>query len=163
MKKTAFTEIFNKNYLIIRCKVFFSWLGINDIARDGQWVLSSSGQPLTYWNWVAGEPNNAHGVTEACGGMYRDGRWNDDECVRSRTFTSVCERRKSRDTSLLRTKSVFVAGNVIACQHMFIIITRRCLQFQLFIILQFIYKYEFYFTFFQSLPCLCPPFSAAVD
>ncbi|PVD27907.1 hypothetical protein C0Q70_10482 [Pomacea canaliculata] len=84
-------NIFVRN-MISSHNVFFSWLGINDIARDGQWVLSSSGQPLTYWNWVAGEPNNAHGVTEACGGMYRDGRWNDDECVRSRTFTSVCER-----------------------------------------------------------------------
>ncbi|XP_025099663.1 perlucin-like protein [Pomacea canaliculata] len=91
-------NIFVRN-MISSHNVFFSWLGINDIARDGQWVLSSSGQPLTYWNWVAGEPNNAHGVTEACGGMYRDGRWNDDECVRSRTFTSVCERpQESTDT-----------------------------------------------------------------
>lgn len=33
------------------------WIGFNDIATEGtfQWV---SGQPVTYTNWGAGEPNN---------------------------------------------------------------------------------------------------------
>ncbi len=65
------------------------WTGFNDITTEGQWKWVS-GEPVTYTNWWAGEPNNqsAEGEAEDAmimnwgGGMggtyyYGDG-WNDN-------------------------------------------------------------------------------------
>ena len=34
-----------------------SWIGLNDITEEGQWVWNN-GEPLTYTNWALQEPNN---------------------------------------------------------------------------------------------------------
>ncbi|XP_025098746.1 perlucin-like protein [Pomacea canaliculata] len=70
-----------------------AWMGINDILRNGRWVLTSSGRPLPYANWARGEPNN-HGGSETCGQMFPNGRWNDHRM--SHAIPSVCERRTFR-------------------------------------------------------------------
>jgi Ca2+-binding RTX toxin-like protein len=53
------------------------WIGLNDAKQEGkfEWV---SGDPVTYTNWAAGEPNN-HGGTEDYALMWnaRGGLWND--------------------------------------------------------------------------------------
>jgi hypothetical protein len=38
----------------------FFWIGFNDISVEGSWEWTS-GQPVTYTNWAAGEPNNWDG------------------------------------------------------------------------------------------------------
>jgi hypothetical protein len=36
------------------------WIGLNDTEAEGQFVWVS-GEPVTYTNWLAGEPDNAYG------------------------------------------------------------------------------------------------------
>ncbi len=38
-----------------------TWTGANDIQLEGNFVWESSGLPVTYFNWLGGEPNNAGG------------------------------------------------------------------------------------------------------
>ncbi len=61
------------------------WIGFNDVASEGHFVWSS-GEPVTYTRWVAGEPNNATNSLSPNGedfaAMYQPGignasRWND--------------------------------------------------------------------------------------
>lgn len=54
------------------------WSGFNDVASEGNWVWVS-GEPVTYTNWDAGEPNNA-GAGEDFGCMRKNNPnalWND--------------------------------------------------------------------------------------
>lgn len=61
------------------------WLGIDDNARDGQFVYSGGplqGNPVGYTNFAAGEPNG--GPTENCvkiGGSTRNCLWDDNPCT----------------------------------------------------------------------------------
>lgn len=56
------------------------WIGLNDtnVAFDFTWL---SGEPFTYSNWAAGEPNNAGGVERYVAMYYpnfnQPGKWND--------------------------------------------------------------------------------------
>lgn len=54
------------------------WIGINDVAREGRFVWTT-GEPPSYTNWFAGEPNNAYPVGEDWGNMWIDygSQWND--------------------------------------------------------------------------------------
>jgi hypothetical protein len=40
------------------------WIGLNDRAREGQWVWAS-GEPVTFTDWLAGEPNDLLGEDAA--------------------------------------------------------------------------------------------------
>ncbi|PAA81135.1 hypothetical protein BOX15_Mlig013028g3 [Macrostomum lignano] len=65
------------------------WLGFNDRAEEGYWVWDD-GEPVTYLNWVAGEPNNA-GAGEDCGMIYADSAmWNDVAC--EKRYASICKK-----------------------------------------------------------------------
>jgi hypothetical protein len=56
------------------------WIGFNDAAVEGTWVWSS-GEPVTYTHWWAGEPNNsmppAIGEDYAVLNWVATGDWND--------------------------------------------------------------------------------------
>jgi cysteine-rich repeat protein len=67
------------------------WIGISDSALEGTftWV---SGEPVSYTNWVAGEPDDAGGVQD-CGqirGPIADYQWSDGQC--DTLLRSICER-----------------------------------------------------------------------
>lgn len=52
-----------------------AWIGCSDLASEGnfQWV---NGDPLTYTNWYAGQPNN-YNNSQHCVELLDDGQWND--------------------------------------------------------------------------------------
>ncbi len=50
------------------------WIGATDSAQEGNWVWIT-GEPWSYSNWNAGEPNNSGG--EHWIEMYTSGKWND--------------------------------------------------------------------------------------
>lgn len=72
------------------------WTSGTDQAEEGKFFWMSTGKPITYENWNAGEPNNfqyENGEEEHCLELWnRDGkglRWNDTPCSFETFF--VCE------------------------------------------------------------------------
>jgi len=72
------------------------WTSGTDQAEEGKFFWMSTGRPITYENWNAGEPNNFqydNGEQEHCLELWnRDGkgmRWNDTPCSFETFF--VCE------------------------------------------------------------------------
>lgn len=53
-----------------------SWIGLNDIAQEGQWQWDS-GEPLTYTNWRAQEPHDTGDGSEDYVIMGPSGKWED--------------------------------------------------------------------------------------
>lgn len=53
-----------------------SWIGLNDIAKEGQWQWDS-GEPLTYTNWYAQEPHDTGDGDEDYVIMGPSGKWED--------------------------------------------------------------------------------------
>lgn len=54
------------------------WIGFNDEASEGSFVWSN-GDPVTYTNWGAGEPNDITHEDWTVMNWYADGGWNDWE------------------------------------------------------------------------------------
>lgn len=54
------------------------WIGFTDADHEGRYVWTT-GEPSTYTNWFAGEPNNLYPSGERWGNMWIDygGKWND--------------------------------------------------------------------------------------
>ena len=68
--------------------------GLNDLKSEGayQWI---DGTNITVKsNWENDEPNNLDG-NEDCVEVRKDGKWNDQNCLRLNGF--ICERRQSND------------------------------------------------------------------
>ena len=53
-----------------------SWIGFNDEASEGTFVWSS-GEPVAFTNWNAGEPNNSGGVEDYAEMLGSNSKWND--------------------------------------------------------------------------------------
>ena len=84
-----------------------SWVGGNDIAREGRWVWSDL-MKFGYKNWRRGEPNNKGG--EDCMEIYSDdGTWNDQACTDKRSF--VCK------VTYFNGKTSFLLNNMIVFEH----------------------------------------------
>ena len=54
------------------------WLGINDIANEGEFV-DNDGVPITFQNWNTGQPSNSHNedAVELQSVQTDDFKWND--------------------------------------------------------------------------------------
>lgn len=72
------------------------WTSGTDLAEEGNFFWMSTGRPITFTNWNAGEPNNfeyENGEQENCLELWnRDGKglkWNDSPCSFETYF--VCE------------------------------------------------------------------------
>ena len=67
-----------------------TWTGANDIQSEGSFVWESSGLPLTYFNWLGGEPNNSGGDEGCVHLRVADaGQWNDEDCILP--WPTMCE------------------------------------------------------------------------
>ena len=80
----------------------FVFIDGTDASKEGTFVSSVTGAPLTYLPWAGGEPNNYQ--EEDCLNihLYRPrGKWNDIPC--DRKLPSVCEKREfmSNQTKLI--------------------------------------------------------------
>uniref|UniRef100_A0A8C6X4J8 C-type lectin domain-containing protein n=1 Tax=Naja naja TaxID=35670 RepID=A0A8C6X4J8_NAJNA len=64
-----------------------AFLGITDLKTEGTFKYLND-QPLTYINWLPGEPNNNAGK-ENCVEVFSSGKWNDKSCGERRLL--ICE------------------------------------------------------------------------
>uniref|UniRef100_A0A8C6VQC9 C-type lectin domain-containing protein n=1 Tax=Naja naja TaxID=35670 RepID=A0A8C6VQC9_NAJNA len=64
-----------------------AFLGITDLKTEGTFKYLND-QPLTYTNWLPGEPNNSGGE-ENCVEVFLNGKWNDKSCGGRRLL--ICE------------------------------------------------------------------------
>ncbi|XP_016984603.2 accessory gland protein Acp29AB-like [Drosophila rhopaloa] len=63
------------------------WLGITDVAKEGEFVSVATGQPAPFLKWESDQPNNLLGK-DNCVDIYR-GEMYDSECSKSQHF--ICE------------------------------------------------------------------------
>ncbi|XP_034236316.1 C-type lectin mannose-binding isoform-like [Thrips palmi] len=72
----------------------YFWIGASDLAQQGKYVWMSTGEPVVYSNWLAGEPNHLteNGEVEHCVHLWEQSHgftWNDKIC--STLFNFICE------------------------------------------------------------------------
>ncbi len=68
------------------------WLGMNDMKKEGTYVLNSSNAPMKYTNWNkdSAEPNGS--TNENCGTYWGPGPyWNDLACEAAWCPQPMCE------------------------------------------------------------------------
>ena len=72
------------------------WFGLSDLAKEGTFVWSSTGEPAVYTNWLKGEPNSNKN-NENCGQIghpswtaENGNKWNDEPCTK--TYNFLCEK-----------------------------------------------------------------------
>ncbi|XP_078579734.1 lymphocyte antigen 75-like isoform X1 [Branchiostoma floridae x Branchiostoma japonicum] len=72
------------------------WIGMSEQVNQHMF-LWTSGHPVSFTNWVNGEPNDWNSNVEECVEMYvledNVGRWNDERCEQNRGF--ICQDYKS--------------------------------------------------------------------
>ena len=64
-----------------------TWIGLNDIASESNWIWESS-ESYSYDNFAGGEPSNSWG-NEDCVVIRTSGQWNDANCSDSKDY--MCE------------------------------------------------------------------------
>ena len=69
----------------------YTWLGLNDLAKEGTFVWDSSGKTPSFTDWKPGEPNNLG--DEDCVRLFVHdfAKWNDAPCHLKSRF--VCQLR----------------------------------------------------------------------
>ena len=73
-----------------------SWIGLNDIAKEGQWQWDN-GEPFTYTNWDAQEPYDTSDADEDYVIMGPSGKWEDVSAEDRRRFfirTAIIEKEE---------------------------------------------------------------------
>ena len=56
------------------------WIGGTDLLEEGKWVAPETLEPLSYFNWAPGEPDNLGG--QHCLAIFNsaDLKWDDNTC-----------------------------------------------------------------------------------
>jgi hypothetical protein len=75
-----------------------AWIGLTRTGTGAQDFAWETGEPVSYWNWASGEPNNENGK-ESCGAMWGPhlstasfrSKWNDTPCD-ANVDAVICER-----------------------------------------------------------------------
>ncbi|KAK2142134.1 hypothetical protein LSH36_994g01031 [Paralvinella palmiformis] len=83
--------------------IWHAFIGLTDMAKEGThvWV---DGTPLSYSNWVAGDPNDSDGtndIVEIVGPYIPSnyGRWVDSSTIKT-SETYICERKYRQKTGI---------------------------------------------------------------
>ncbi|XP_060567719.1 perlucin-like [Ruditapes philippinarum] len=75
------------------------WIGGTDLLQEGQWVAPETLEPLSYFNWAPGEPDNLMG--QHCLAIFNsaDLKWDDNLCE-VHNF-ALCKAEGSADISIV--------------------------------------------------------------
>lgn len=67
------------------------WIGINDIAKEGEYVYDSNLQPVIFENWFFDHPENYSKIQDCVAVAKRLGEpfWDDKECETKLPF--ICQ------------------------------------------------------------------------
>ncbi|KAK7494843.1 hypothetical protein BaRGS_00013970, partial [Batillaria attramentaria] len=85
-----------------------AWIGLEDIAVEGEFVWSHSRQPAEYTNWGAAEPTNVGGHEDCALLRIADGHWQDIDCKSQ--FPSLCESSEMRGVLQGRERNIVRRG-----------------------------------------------------
>ena len=77
------------------CRKKKTWIGCNDLAKEGRFVWSYHNKLVTFSNWAPGEPNNDDGNEHCCmvgwvDSWHLPGQWNDSPC--SLCYRFICKK-----------------------------------------------------------------------
>ena len=72
------------------------WIGLTDSSVEGHFIWQYSSKPLSWSNWVSGEPNNLGGDEDCVGlAFHSNWKWNDFPCGKSHDWDldmhALCE------------------------------------------------------------------------
>ena len=74
---------------IVLCILGAFWIGVNDLEKDGNWVLTGSGGVPEYYNWMEGYPEN-NDDSKNCVIINPSGEWSCINCPAVLAY--VCEK-----------------------------------------------------------------------
>ncbi|XP_076039297.1 low affinity immunoglobulin epsilon Fc receptor-like [Oratosquilla oratoria] len=57
-----------------------AWIGVNDIAKEGNFVTAEYGLPVKYTNWDPNQPPKSYDTDQNCVFVKINGLWNDYSC-----------------------------------------------------------------------------------
>jgi hypothetical protein len=60
-----------------------SWIGLDDMGSESNYVWTAGGTSPHYTNWYSGEPSNSYS-NEDCAEIHFNGRWNSQICTQER-------------------------------------------------------------------------------
>ena len=85
------------------------WLAGNDIDVEGDWRWVTSGQVVSFNNWMGGRPNNAGGNQHCMSYTHPQGKWSDDFCTyRMTAFCEIwCSFETMTDMKKMRRKCLY--------------------------------------------------------
>ena len=64
------------------------WIGLGDEEDEGLFTYNSSGMPISYSNWITGQPDDK-GATQNCVAVNNNAQWRDLPCENVNPF--LCE------------------------------------------------------------------------
>ena len=95
-----------------------AWTGLNDINNEGTYVWDHSNAPLTFSNWMDGEPSVGypnHAQNRDCMDILRGGVWNDRPCSYLNWF--ICEKSLWQWYTNISNIIVFNENHILCFSH----------------------------------------------